>query len=71
VNRAEKRILLLLPKPLPVIIAAPGWLKNQMERVRRLPPPTLEEVRLTWAAVQRDSIQQDLDDKIAKGIPIR
>lgn len=72
----EKAALMRLPPALPQVIAAPQWLKDRMESVRRYArehPPTIEEVRIQFAASanQRDSIQRELDDKIAKGIPIR
>lgn len=36
-------------KPAP-IQGAPQWLKDRHEALRKLPPPTLEEVRLSFAA---------------------
>lgn len=75
---SEKASLLRLPRATPrvPVIGAPQWLKDRMERVRQFArehPPTLEEVRIQFqaSANQRDSIQRELDDKIAKGIPIR
>lgn len=32
------------------VIKAPQWLTDRMEALKKLPPPTLEEVRETWAA---------------------
>lgn len=46
-----------------------------MEALKKLPPPTLEEVETQFRASakfrERFQCERDLDDKIEKGIPIR
>jgi hypothetical protein len=32
------------------VIAAPDWLKERMENLKKLPPPTLEEVKTQMSA---------------------
>lgn len=32
------------------VIGAPQWLKDRMKALKKLPPPTLEEVRQQWKA---------------------
>jgi hypothetical protein len=44
------------------VIPAPKWLKDQMERARKLPPPTNEEVERQW----RGSIEQQLPQWLKK-----
>lgn len=35
------------------ILPAPQWLVDRMEALKKLPPPTLEEVRIQFAASAR------------------
>lgn len=71
--RMKCRQLIALRRGPNGVIGAPAWLRERMARLRALPPPTLEEVRIQFAASanQRDSIQCELDEKIRKGVPIR
>ena len=41
---------LIMAKLFGHVIPAPLWLKRRMEALRALPPPTLEEVRQSFAA---------------------
>lgn len=61
---------------LPVVRSkCPQWLVDRMEALKKLPPPTLEEVETQFRASakfrERFQCERDLDDKIEKGIPIR
>jgi len=35
------------------VIGAPQWLKDRMEALKKLPPPTLEEVQKQWETCAR------------------
>lgn len=38
------------PRSNPPKVTAPQWLIDQMERLKKLPPPSVEKVREQWAA---------------------
>ena len=55
------------------VIGAPQWLKDRMEKLKQLSPPTLEEVRAQFAASAKFAREHDCDDvvKIKKSNYIR
>lgn len=38
---------------------APKWLQERMEKLRQLPPPTLEEVETTFRAAERQRAENE------------
>jgi len=45
------------------VIGAPSWLVERMERIRKMPPPTLEQVRQQFEASREQSFKTDLPDR--------
>lgn len=56
-------------------ISPPQWFVDRMEALKKMPPPTLEEVQAQFAASAnfRETFKIDLElkAKIRRGIPIR
>jgi len=42
-----------LPKSKPPVSTAPQWLKDQMEAIKKRPPPTIEQVQAQFDACKR------------------
>ena len=44
------------------VIEAPQWLKDQMEALKKLPPPTLEQVERQFRACEEQSFRNPYKD---------
>jgi hypothetical protein len=44
------------------VIVAPQWLKDRMRKLRKLPVPSVEEVKAQWAASIEQQRYQGLED---------
>lgn len=54
------------------ICKAPQWLVDRMEALKKLPPPTLEEVETQFrASADFRAEWSKLDEQIERGIPIQ
>ena len=60
-HNGEEKVCLVC-NPLQGVIGAPQWLKDRMEAIRKLPPPTLEEVRQQWKASADHEYRHRYDD---------
>jgi hypothetical protein len=45
------------------VTPAPDWLIERMEKLKKLPPPTLEEVEMQFRAVERMRLEYEQEEK--------
>lgn len=53
------------------VIGAPHWLRERMRKLRAMPPPTLEEVRIQFAASAHTRRDPELEARIKRAEIIR